>query len=88
LSEFAGAAAELTGAYLVNPHHLDEVKNALAGADGGVPRRGPSFGGRDPYCSTGTNLGLFMCRIGRETRRWPELGRAITAVVRRARGTP
>ncbi|MET9009648.1 alpha,alpha-trehalose-phosphate synthase (UDP-forming) [Streptomyces olivaceoviridis] len=32
LSEFAGAAAELTGAYLVNPHHLDEVKNALAEA--------------------------------------------------------
>ncbi|MGW3462860.1 trehalose-6-phosphate synthase, partial [Streptomyces olivaceoviridis] len=32
LSEFAGAAAELTGAFLVNPHHLDEVENALAEA--------------------------------------------------------
>jgi len=29
LSEFAGAAAELTQAYLVNPHDLDGVKNAL-----------------------------------------------------------
>ena len=29
LSEFAGAAAELTGAFLVNPHHLDGLKNAL-----------------------------------------------------------
>lgn len=29
LSEFAGAAAELTQAFLVNPHDLDGVKNAL-----------------------------------------------------------
>ncbi|MFK4541152.1 trehalose 6-phosphate synthase [Streptomyces tendae] len=29
LSEFAGAAAELTRAFLVNPHHLDEVKATL-----------------------------------------------------------
>ena len=29
LSEFAGAAAELTGALLVNPHHLEGVKDAL-----------------------------------------------------------
>jgi trehalose 6-phosphate synthase len=29
LSEFAGAAAELTSAFLVNPHDLDGVKNAL-----------------------------------------------------------
>lgn len=29
LSEFAGAAAELTSAFLVNPHHLDEVKTTL-----------------------------------------------------------
>ncbi|NUR25766.1 MAG: trehalose-6-phosphate synthase [Catenulispora sp.] len=29
LSEFAGAAAELTSAILVNPHDLDGVKNAL-----------------------------------------------------------
>ncbi|GHH21583.1 hypothetical protein Srubr_54430 [Streptomyces rubradiris] len=28
---------------------------------GGMPRRGPSFGGRCLCCSTGTNLGLFMC---------------------------
>jgi trehalose 6-phosphate synthase len=32
LSEFAGAAAELTSAYLVNPHDLDGVKNALEAA--------------------------------------------------------
>ena len=32
LSEFAGAAAELTSAFLVNPHDLDGVKNALAAA--------------------------------------------------------
>ena len=29
LSEFAGAAAELTGALLVNPHDTDGVKNTL-----------------------------------------------------------
>jgi trehalose 6-phosphate synthase len=29
LSEFAGAAAELTSALLVNPHDLDGVKSAL-----------------------------------------------------------
>ncbi|GAA3460146.1 trehalose-6-phosphate synthase [Saccharothrix longispora] len=32
LSEFAGAAAELTSAFLVNPHDLDGVKNALESA--------------------------------------------------------
>jgi trehalose 6-phosphate synthase len=32
LSEFAGAAAELTSAFLVNPHDLDGVKNALEAA--------------------------------------------------------
>ncbi len=32
LSEFAGAAAELTQAYLVNPHDLDGVKNTLVEA--------------------------------------------------------
>ncbi|MGH3932042.1 MAG: trehalose-6-phosphate synthase, partial [Pseudonocardiaceae bacterium] len=29
LSEFAGAAAELTSAFLVNPHDLDGVKNVM-----------------------------------------------------------
>ena len=32
LSEFAGAAAELTSAFLVNPHDLDGVKDALVEA--------------------------------------------------------
>jgi trehalose 6-phosphate synthase len=32
LSEFAGAAAELTSAFLVNPHDLDGIKNAIEGA--------------------------------------------------------
>jgi len=32
LSEFAGAAAELTQAFLVNPHDLDGVKNAMVEA--------------------------------------------------------
>ncbi|APU12449.1 MULTISPECIES: alpha,alpha-trehalose-phosphate synthase (UDP-forming) [Actinoalloteichus] len=32
LSEFAGAAAELTSAFLVNPHDLDGVKNSLVAA--------------------------------------------------------
>jgi trehalose 6-phosphate synthase len=32
LSEFAGAAAELTSAFLVNPHNLDGVKEALLAA--------------------------------------------------------
>ncbi|MBV8993896.1 MAG: trehalose-6-phosphate synthase, partial [Pseudonocardiales bacterium] len=29
LSEFAGAATELTSAFLVNPHDLDGIKNAI-----------------------------------------------------------
>jgi trehalose 6-phosphate synthase len=29
LSEFAGAAAELTSAFLINPHDLDGIKNAI-----------------------------------------------------------
>jgi trehalose 6-phosphate synthase len=32
LSEFAGAAAELTDAYLVNPHDLDGLKDAIVNA--------------------------------------------------------
>ncbi|HET9255848.1 MAG TPA: trehalose-6-phosphate synthase, partial [Pseudonocardiaceae bacterium] len=32
LSEFAGAAAELTSAFLVNPHDLDGIKNAIESA--------------------------------------------------------
>jgi trehalose 6-phosphate synthase len=32
LSEFAGAAAELTSAFLVNPHNLDDVKDAVLAA--------------------------------------------------------
>jgi trehalose 6-phosphate synthase len=32
LSEFAGAAAELTHAFLVNPHDLDGIKNAIEAA--------------------------------------------------------
>ena len=32
LSEFAGAAAELSGAYLVNPHDMDGVKNTVIAA--------------------------------------------------------
>jgi trehalose 6-phosphate synthase len=42
LSEFAGAAAELTSAFLVNPHDLDGVKDALVEAvrlDPGEGRR-------------------------------------------------
>jgi trehalose 6-phosphate synthase len=40
LSEFAGAAAELTSAFLVNPHHLEEVKNALLAALAVSPEEG------------------------------------------------
>ncbi len=32
LSEFAGAAAELRGAYLVNPHDVDGLKEAITAA--------------------------------------------------------
>jgi trehalose 6-phosphate synthase len=32
LSEFTGAAAELTQAYLVNPHDLEGVKDAIEAA--------------------------------------------------------
>lgn len=40
LSEFAGAAAELTSAFLVNPHHLEEVKTALLAALSVSPEEG------------------------------------------------
>jgi len=40
LSEFAGAAAELTQAFLVNPHDLDGVKNTVAEAINVDPEQG------------------------------------------------
>lgn len=40
LSEFAGAAAELTQAFLVNPHDLDGVKNAMVEAINLDPEEG------------------------------------------------
>jgi trehalose 6-phosphate synthase len=40
LSEFAGAAAELTSAYLVNPHDLDGVKDGLVNALTQDPQEG------------------------------------------------
>ena len=42
LSEFAGAAAELNGAYLVNPHDLDGVKDAMVAALTQDPAEGRS----------------------------------------------
>ena len=38
LSEFAGAASELRGAFLVNPHDLDGVKDTIARAIDATPR--------------------------------------------------
>ncbi|MBS9534472.1 trehalose-6-phosphate synthase [Mycobacterium sp. M1] len=40
LSEFTGAAAELHQAYLVNPHDLDGVKDAIEAAAGQTPEEG------------------------------------------------
>jgi len=40
LSEFAGAAHELTHAYLINPHHVDGVKSALLDAVRQSPAEG------------------------------------------------
>lgn len=40
LSEFAGAAAELRQSYLVNPFHLDGVKDNIAAAIGQTPAEG------------------------------------------------
>ncbi|MDQ4103467.1 MAG: trehalose-6-phosphate synthase [Actinomycetota bacterium] len=40
LSEFAGAAAELTSAFLVNPHDLDGIKNAIEQAINIDPEEG------------------------------------------------
>ena len=39
LSEFAGAAAELAEAYLVNPHDVDGLKEHAAAGAGGRPGR-------------------------------------------------
>jgi trehalose 6-phosphate synthase len=40
LSEFTGAAAEFTSAFLVNPHDLDGVKNAMLAALAMDPEEG------------------------------------------------
>lgn len=40
LSEFTGAAAELRQAYLANPHHLEDVKNAIQAALDQTPEEG------------------------------------------------
>jgi trehalose 6-phosphate synthase len=40
LSEFTGAAAELQQAYLVNPHHLQNVKDAIEAALNQTPQDG------------------------------------------------
>lgn len=40
LSEFAGAAAELTQAYIVNPHDLDGVKDGITAAIAQTPSQG------------------------------------------------
>lgn len=40
LSEFTGAAAELTQAYLINPHHLEGVKDAVEAAVNQEPEEG------------------------------------------------
>ena len=42
LSEFTGAAAELRQAYLVNPHDLEGVKDAIEAALTPGTRRGPT----------------------------------------------
>ena len=47
LSEFTGAAAELRQAYLVNPHDLDGVKDAIEAALEPVARGGPAPDARD-----------------------------------------
>jgi trehalose 6-phosphate synthase len=40
LSEFTGAAAELSQAYLINPHHLEGVKDAIEAALNQEPEEG------------------------------------------------
>lgn len=40
LSEFTGAAAELRQAYLANPHHLEDVKDAIEAAMNQTPEEG------------------------------------------------
>jgi len=40
LSEFTGAAAELRQAYLINPHHIDRVKDAIEAALDQTPDEG------------------------------------------------
>ena len=46
LSEFAGAATELRGAFLVNPHDLEGMKEAIRAAITVPPRQGRSRMGR------------------------------------------
>ena len=40
LSEFTGAAAELRQAYLINPHDLESVKDAIEAAINQTPEEG------------------------------------------------
>ena len=58
LSEFAGAAAELTDAYLVNPHDLDGLKDDdRAGAGGRPAENRPPGCGRCAATSAPTTCG-------------------------------
>ena len=76
LSEFAGAAAELKQAFLVNPHDIAGVKNQLrAGAADATPPRAPSgCGPCAGTCSrttstTGRSRSSTRCRAAASGRR-------------------
>ena len=82
LSEFAGAAAELTQAYLVNPHDLDGLKDTLLRGAGGRPGRRPARGcGRCAQHLREHDIRAwaraYLARPGPPTARWPAACRRL-----------
>jgi trehalose-6-phosphate synthase len=67
LSEFAGAAAELTDALLVNPHDVDGLKQALVRAvnmpDEEVRRRMTAMRSAVAAQTVHDWAGQFVCRL-------------------------
>ena len=75
LSEFTGAAAELRQAYLINPHDLEGVKDAIEAALSQSDRGGPApdARARDARCwSTTSTAGP-----ARFSTRWPTADAAV-----------
>ena len=68
LSEFTGAADELTGAFLVNPHDIEGMKDAIVRAATDPARRGQAPDADDAQAGTRARRGLLGRELPRD--RW------------------